>query len=388
MAADASVFVRGVGFRPSRGGVGLAEPVTVMKQADNALRVMFLVSSAERGTELAFEMHDPPRVAAAKAGYADYEWHRQMQVELRDTSGAPVAHSKLRGDSFSMGQHEFGFLRQELLFDRLSPDARRVTLEIRGNLGEWDIPLSLVPLAETGIAAKMPDLAEETRHGITMRVRGVVATHVETVLDIEAVAGPPARSILAIGAWPTRYKAKELLALIDGHGRRLDEMTPAQRPHNWRQGDRTVATFPPLPSDSIDFTLLVPAVQVAESEGSVDVTLPIHVPTETAFGRCLMTIRWADIVEDMRSAPGAETTRGVEVHFRPTSGDEPRRVLHPGRVLVDGAATSSFGFDYADSQGPVMKVRLPAAGVAKTLTLLDPVVEVRGPWEIRWQKSS
>ncbi len=115
MAADASVFVRGVGFRPSRDGVGLAEPVTVMKQADNALRVMFLVSSADRGTELAFEMHDPPRVAAAKAGYADYEWHRQMQVELRDTSGAPVARSKLRGDSFSMGQHEFGFLRQELM---------------------------------------------------------------------------------------------------------------------------------------------------------------------------------------------------------------------------------------------------------------------------------
>ena len=387
MAPDASVFVRGVGFRASRDGLGLAEPVTVMKEADNALRVMFLVSSAERGTELAFEMDDPARDAAARAGYADYEWHRRMQVQLRDISGAPVARSsKVRGDSFSMGQHEFGFLRQEVVFDRLSPDTRRVTLEIRGNLGEWDIPLSLVPLAETGIAAKMPEAAEETRDGITVRVRGVVATEVETVLDVEAVAGPPARSILAIGAWPTRYQARHLLALIDGHGHRLDEITPAQRPHNWRQGNRTVVTFPPLPSDSTDFTLLVPAVQVAESEGSVDVTLPIYAPTEMRFGRSLMTIRWADVVEDMRSAPGQETTRGVEVQFRPTSSDEPRRVLRPGRVLVDGAATSSFGFDYADSQGPVMKVRLPAAGMAKTLTLLDPVVEVRGPWEIPWRR--
>jgi hypothetical protein len=292
----------------------------------------------------------------------------------------------LPGDSFGMGQHEFGFLRHEVVFDRLSPDARRVTLEIRGNLGEWDIPLSLVPLAETGIAAKMPDHAEEQRHGITVRVRGVVATDVETVLDVEAVAAPPARSILAIGGWPTRYRAKDLLGLIDGHGRRLDEITPAQRPHNWRQGNRTFAIFPPLPSDSTDWTLLVPAVQVAESEGSVDITLPIHAPTETVFGRCPMTIRWADIVEDMRSAPGEATTRGVEVHYRRTSADEPRRVLRPGRVLVDGAATSSFGFDYADSQGPVMKVRLPASGMATTLTLLDPVVEVRGPWEVRWRR--
>jgi hypothetical protein len=387
MAADASVFVRGVGFRPPRDGVGLAKPVTVTKDADNALRVMFLVSSAERGTELAFEMDDPPREAAARAGFADYEWHRRMQVQLRDISGAPVARSsKVRGDSFSMGQHEFGFLRQEMVFDRLSPDARRVTLEIRGNLGEWDIPLSLVPLAETGIAATMPDAAEETRDGITVRVRGVVATDVETVLDVEAVAAPPARSILAISAWPTRYQARDLLALIDGQGRRLDEITPAQRPHNWRQGDRTVATFPPLPFDSTDFTLLVPAVQIAESEGSVDVTLPTYRPTDMKFGRCLMTIRWADVIEDMRPAPGQETTRGVEVHFRPASADDPRRVLRPGRVLVDGAATSSFGFDYADSQGPVMKVRLPASGMAKTLTLLDPVVEVRGPWEVRWRR--
>jgi hypothetical protein len=386
MAADASVFVRGVGFRPTRDGLGLADPVTVTKDGDNALRVMFLVSSAERGTELAFEMHDPPREAAARNGYADYEWHRRMDVQLRDTRGTPVARSKLRGDSFSMGQHEFGFLRQEVLFDRLSPDARRVTLEIRGNLGEWDVPLSLVPLAETGIAANMPSLAEETRHGITVRVRGVVATDAETVLDVEAVAGPPARSILAIGAWPTRRRAKDRLALIDGHGRRLDEITPAQRPHNWRQGDRTVATFPPLPSDSTHFTLLVPAIQVDESEGSVDVRLPIYAPTEMAFGRCLMTIRWADIVENMRTAPGAETTRGVEVQFRHASADEPRRVLRPGRVLVDGAATSSFGFDYADSEGPVMKVRLPPSATAKTLTLLDPIVEVRGPWEIRWRR--
>jgi len=385
MAADASVFVRGVGFRPTRDGLGLAEPVTVLKDADNALRVMFLVSSAERGTELAFEMHDPPRDAAARAGYADYEWHRRMEVQLRDIAGAAVARSKLRGESFSMGQHEFGFLRQELLFDRLSPEARRVILEIRGNLGDWDVPLSLVPLAETGIAARLPDLAEETRHGITVRVRGVVATDMETVFDVEAVAPPP-RSILAIGASPTRSKANDLLALIDGHGRRLDEITPAQRPHNWRQGDRTVATFPPLPSDSTDFTLLVPAVHVAESEGSVDVTLPIHAPTEMTFGRCRMTIRWADIVEDMRPAPGQETTRGVEVQFRHTSADEPRRLLRPSRVLLDGAATSSFGFDYTDPQGPVMKVRLPRSGMAKTLTLLDPVVEVRGPWEIRWRR--
>jgi hypothetical protein len=385
MADDPTVFIRRVGFRPSRDGLGLAEPVTVTKDADHALRVMFLVSSAERGTELAFEMHDPPRLAAAKAGHADYQWHTQMQVQLLDTLGVPVARSKLPGDSFGMGQHEFGFLRQELSFEQLSSDTRRVRLEIRGALGEWEIPLELLPLDDTGIRAKMPDHAEETRHGITVRVRGVVATHAETVLDIEAVAAPPARSTLAIGAWPTRYKPEDLLALIDERGGRLDEIISARGRHNWGQGRRTVATFPALPSNSTDFTLLVPAVQIAASEGSLDITLPIHAPTEAALGGCPVTIRWADIVEDMRSAPG-ETTRGVEVHFRSAASNEKRRILRPGGVLIDGARTWSFGFNYANPEGPVMNIRLPASGIANTVTLLDPIVEVRGPWEVRWRR--
>ena len=380
-----SVYVRGVGFRPSRDAVGLAGPVTVTRDPDHALRVMFLVSSSERGTELAFEMQDPARDAAARAGHADYRWHTQMQVELTDASGTPVSHSRL-GDSYGMGQQEFGFLRQELFFEQLSPDTRRLRLQIRGALGEWDIPLEMLPLGDTGVQAKVPDHAEEGRHGITVRLRGVVATDAETILDIEAVAAPPARSTLAIGSWPPRHKREDLLALVDERGRRIEEIRPTHRSHNWPQGSRTVATFPALPADSTSFTLIVPSIQVAESEGTLDIALPIHAPTEAAFGRCPITITWADIVEDMRSAPGAASTKGVELHFKREGSDAERRVLRPGGILVDGAKTWGFGFDYADPQGPVMKVQLPASGTAKTVTLVDPIVEVRGRWEIHWRK--
>src|SRR2546430_5920132 len=140
-----------------------------------------------------------------------------MQVELTDASGTPVSHSRL-GDSYGMGQQEFGFLRQELFFEQLSPDTRRLRLQIRGALGEWDIPLEMLPLGDTGVQAKVPDHAEQGRHGITVRLRGVVATDAETILDIEAVAAPPARSTLAIGSWPPRHKREGLLSLVDGRG--------------------------------------------------------------------------------------------------------------------------------------------------------------------------
>lgn len=386
MTDDPSVFVPGLGFRSSRGGLRLPEPVTITRDNDCALRIMGL-SSTERGTELTFELRDKELEAQCSVAVTDPRWTSGVEVRLRDGNGAVIAALPPgAGQRLSFGQHRFGPFRRELVFERLNPDVRGLSVELRGELGDWDAALHLVPLAESGVIPVVPIGAEQERDATTVRVRGVATTPTATYLDIETTAAPPVRSILGIGAWMVRH-GDERLTLVDEHGQRFedvyDEDLPRPNPHDSR---RTIATFPPLSSESRELTLVVPAVIVEESDSSLEVPLPVFAPTDAMFGRYPMTVRWADIVEDLRQAPGEAPARGVEVQLKLGSSNDERRVLRPSRINVDGVRNWSYGLDYANPDGPVLKVRLPAGGSAKTVTLLDPVVEVRGPWEVRWRR--
>ena len=201
MTADL-VYVAGLGFRRSDGGVALAEPVTVVKDSEHALRVVRLISTSQNGTELAFEMVDAPRDRAARSGSADYAWHTRGVVELLDENGRRVPRVDGPGNVYSIGGYEFGTLRQDLRFERLSLNARRVTFTLRGELGDWELPLDLVPLSERAVVADTLSHAEHEVDGITVRVRAIASAPTETVLDIEASA-------------PRRRRESSLLA----HGR-------------------------------------------------------------------------------------------------------------------------------------------------------------------------
>jgi hypothetical protein len=384
MTADV-VYVRGLGFRPGEGGLALAEPVTVTRDSEHALRVVRLVSTAQNGTELAFEMVDGPRERAARSGSADYQWHTRGVVELLGEEERRVSRVDGPGNVYSIGGYEFGTFRQDLRFERLSPNARRVTFTLRGELGDWELPLDLVSLSERAVVAETLSHAEQERHGITVRVRAIATTPTETVLDIEASAAAPVKRVVGIGAWPTRYEPGALLALADQHGRRLEEVTSDHWPRNIHDGAHTVATFPRLPADARELTLVVPRV-IVEEAGRLDFDLPVYAPTEARFGSCSITIRWADVVDDLQPAPGSPPTRGVLVQVRPGPRDEARRALRPSTMIVD-AIQRSCGFGVSpDPDGWAFNVPLPEGGSAKTVTLHDPVVQVRGPWEITWRR--
>lgn len=381
------MFVPGLGFRPNR-GVRLAEPVTVTKDEDRALRVMSFLST-ENGTELTFELRDVELEAQCAAAVTDPRWTTGTEVRLRDGSGAAIAELPPgRGQRFSFGQQAFGTFRRELAFEPLRPDMHRVSVELRGGLGEWDIPLDLLPIDETDVLPVTAVDAEQERDGITVRVRGVAARDTATYLDVEAVAAFPARSILGIGAWIGRH-GDGRLTLIDKRGQRFDEVVDANLPRpKPGQGAHTIAAFPPIPAGPTELTLVVQKIVAQESEGALEIMLPVHAPTEVTFGTYPMTIRWADVVDDLRPAPGEPLARGVEVQLKESDSHEGRRVLRPGGILIDGARNWNFGFNYADPKALGLNIRLRAGESAKTVTFLDPVVEVHGPWEVRWQKSS
>jgi hypothetical protein len=385
MPEGATVFVPGVGFRPSR-GVRLAEPVTVTKDEGRALRVMSLLST-EKGTELAFELRDPEKEAQCSVAVTDPRWTTGVEVRLRDLSDAAIPEPPPgRVRRLSFGQHAFGTFRRELAFDALPAGSRGVSVELRGELGEWNVPLDLLPIAETAVVPAAAVGLGRDREGITVRIRNVAATDTATYLDVEAVAALSTRSVLGMGAWRARH-GDECLVLIDDRGERFEEIfDPNLRRADPGDSAQTVATFPPMPAESTYLTLVVPKVLVQESEWSLDVALPVYAPTEFSFGPYPITVRWAGVVDQAQTAPGEPPARGVEVQLTTRGSNEERRVLRPGRVLVDGARNWDYGLNYADPAVLGLSVRLREGGSAKTITFLDPVVEVRGPWEIQWRR--
>jgi hypothetical protein len=368
-----------VGFRPASGGLALTRPVEVTKDPEHALKVMHLVSTSARGTELAFEMRDEPRLVAAKAGNTDYMWHRRMRVELRDARGTSVPRANVRGENFSIGQHEFGFLRQDILFDQLPAETRRLTLEIRGDLGEWDVPLEVAPIGEvSGVPAATSNASVE-RNGIVVRVRTIARTGGATCLEVEAAALSPSGEVLGVGAWMRRGE-ETAFTVVDDRGRRYEEVFTGAIARRSQHGGRSVASFARLPDEVDRATLVVPAVVMQEADAGLDIPLPIYVPTDLSFGPHPITIRWADIVPDLRVAPGHPATRGVEVQFKSDTWQNDRRVLRPGKLLLDGERTWNFGFDHELR----LSIMLREEQSPKTVTFLEPVVEVRGPWEIEF----
>src|SRR5207245_11162488 len=60
---------------------------------------------------------------------------------------------------------------------------------------------------------------------------------------------------------------------------------------------RTVVSF--ARTDSRALTLVVPAVVFQESEGSLELELPIYAPTDLTFGSHPVRIRYASAVDDL-----------------------------------------------------------------------------------------
>ena len=175
------------------------------------------------------------------------------------------------------------------------------------------------------------------------------------------------------------------MTLADEHGRRLQEVIADHRPRNIHDGAHTVATFPLVPTDARALTLIVPDV-IVEEAARLEFDLPVYAPVEARFGSASITVRWADVVNDLRPTPGSPPTHGVLVQVRPGRREEGRVALRPSTVIVD-AIQRSCGFGVSpDADGWAFNVPMSEGATGKTVTLVDPVVEVRGPWEVTWRR--
>jgi hypothetical protein len=240
-------------------------------------------------------------------------------MRLRDATGATVARSPQGHERFSMGQHGFGFIRAEATFASLPTEIRGVTLELRGEWGDWDAPLDLVLVSEAPVSVAVPIRAEQERDGITVRVFAMATTDAWSVVDIVVTATPPARAVSDARAWADCQHGYGF-TLDDEHGHRFDEVWASELPPPYaRDGGRTIAAFPRLPPDSGELMLSVPRV-IEQSVGSLEIELPVPVTRAASLGPHPVRIRWAGLVDDARTAPGEQPEKGSSCRWPPRRG--------------------------------------------------------------------
>jgi hypothetical protein len=178
------------------------------------------------------------------------------------------------------------------------------------------------------------------------------------------------------------------LVLIDGQGRRYEEELSRETVRNARdKGDHTTAKFPPLPTDATELTLIVPSVVVEESDATLEFALPVTEPRVVSFGPYPMRLGPVSLAHDLLGPPGQPPGYGLRFVLGPRGWHKDRRALRPMRIAVDGIENKAFGWGWHPE--PDMRnftVTLKPGASPKTVTLSRPMVSVRGPWEIRFER--
>lgn len=378
------MYVPGVGFR-SANALRMRER-TVVEQGERALAVMSLVSS-EAGTEVAFEIKDDRLEDECLAGRLEHRALWDLEVHFRDGDGNTYARIPGQLDGIGLGQHEFGFFSRRICFEALPADVRRAVLQVDGALGAWTAAIDLLPIVETGVTPQRVVDRTTTKHAITVRLVGIALREEDTMLELDATWGAPIAAIHAIGAMMQR-RGDDRLVLVDGQGRRyVEELAheTTQRPR--ADAARTTAKFPPLAPDATELTLTVPSIVVEESDATLEFTLPIHDAREVRFGPYPMRLGPASVTDDLLEAPGQAPGYGVRFVLGPVGSHAGRRALRPMRMAVDGVENNEFGWGWHPEPGMRnFTIRLKPGASPMTVTLSRPMVSIRGPWEIRFER--
>lgn len=380
------MYVPGVGFRSAN---ALRMPKrTIVRQGERALAVVSLVSS-ETGTEISFEVKDDRLEEECLAGKLEDRALWNLDVRLRDDDGNSYARSMGTHDGIGLGQHEFGFFQRRIGFEPLRTNVRHVVLEVDGALGAWAIPVEVVPIADTGVAVQRIVDRAATKHGITVRLVGVALTKKETVVELDSAWTPPIAAVYGIGAMLQR-QGGDLLVLVDRQGRRyVEELAneTTQRPRG--NAAHTTAKFAPLPADATELTLIVPAVVVEESDATLEFDVPMHDTREVQFGPYPMRLGPATVTNDLLEPPGHPPGHGLRFVLGPLGWHEDRRALRPMRIFLDGVEHKGFGWGWhPDPDMRNFTVDLKPGALPKTVKLERPMVSIRGPWEIRFERGA
>ena len=376
------VWVPQLGFR-SADGLRMRERA-IVRQDDRAIAVVMLVSTA-LGTELAFEIKDDRKEDACIGGTFDHQELHRLAIKLRDERGQTYARSTTLHDSSGIGQHEFGFFHRSVGLEPLDPDVRHLELHVGGALGEWAVPVDVVPLTETAVIPKRPLDVAATREGIAVRLVGIALGENETFVELTAISAKPV-AVRGLGGVMQR-EGRDRLVLTDSGGRRYEEELSRETITRAAEDQsRTTAKFPALPADATELTLVIPAVLVQEDDATLDVTPPVTARRDVMFGRYPMVLASAVFADDLIAPPGQPPGKGLRVALGPKDLNSPRRVVGPSAIAIDGVERR-WGWGHGWHPDPGFTnytLDIDPGSPSPKITLLRPIVRIAGPWEIRF----
>jgi hypothetical protein len=357
----ARTFLDGIGFRDS--GLRLARPVAAKSASGRSVTVTQFVSTAESSV-VVYEV----------------EWNGEQ--DLHPQADRVVLHGASTDPACRPGGMSVAVRPGKLVVDRTLPPlvegVARAELEIHGGAGEWRIPLDLESFGDRDSARQID--ASDTRHGITIAVRGIVRRPDATILDI---ALPIERTrMVHIGGLRGLRDESTGMVLRDGQGREHSERVRKDArdrfPH---QPGQDVGIFDALPADAGHVVLEIPYVSVTDHTASVEVALPVSEPSTVELGGAVLQVRGTRAGEV--SGPGySGKVLVVEVA---SEWRDDKRVAAINGALLDGVDRGLMHDGiYAPAPEVSRELRIanedPAA--ARLLTFRWPDFQLRGPWRL------
>lgn len=339
--------------------------------------------STPSGTDLTYEILDPIQKASCVVPGTGPSLFDPDKVTLR--TGEQEFSDAFVTSSGAIA----GGVRRTLQARPLPPGVTTLEINVASRLfGEWTIPLELVPFGADGVGRLHPIEASAAHEGITIQVRGISVSRDATAVRFEAIVDPPTQCVVGVGGLHGMRAGANELVLRDEHGREYPEN--AKRDSREPMDRSDLAVFPSLPPDAGELELVVPFVTIEEAKAPVVVHLPVTEPMALTFGRYAIRIVSTGAAPDSPRQRNFGPALAVRLDLGGWQGD--RRVLYPSGVLVDG---NNLGMGYGNginSTAPepvdTIEVRMPDPSAPKLLTLIAPVVQVRGPWRVKFARPS
>jgi hypothetical protein len=375
VAVATKTFLPGIGFR--RPGTRLAEPVSV-QQGERTLTVLRLIATPE-STDLIYEVtHLPndgasmPMPRGARAGM-DRVW----------LSAGSGKYGPGGGMSISVRP---GKLVRTFTLVPVPEGTTRIDLHVDGaDIGEWNVPLELVPFPGDDEARYVEIGASDARHGVTVTVRGMVHGAAFTAFDLFALADSPEIRIWGLGGLHMR-DATTALVLRDDKGHSFTERfrQDARDQFPDPSGIADVAIFEGLPDDAEHLTIEVPSVCFDDRRPQLEIDLPVQAPIDARLGDYPIRISGGSPETVTR---GGRSVAVVALAVELGRVDDEFCVIHPTMAKADGQISGvGWGSDgiYAPSPEPVKTVEVYYQGEAppQRITLSGATVRARGPWRI------
>jgi hypothetical protein len=368
-----TVYLADVGFRPA--GVRLAEPA----RAADGRHVLTLgeLIATPQGTDLTYHLTG----LLGDEGYTP----RQDVVTI---ARAGEEHVLARG-AFSFGSDRQSLRRRISSSSVIPPWTGPVVVAIAvAGVGDFRLAAELKPFGTDTDARRRDVNASATHEGITVTARGVGAAREETAVEIEVQVGA-GQCCVGIGGYGGHRMGPTALTLRDQTGRVYMERWQDPRGPD----DATLALFQPLHPEAREVELTVPYIFVEEPESTEAISVPITAPIAARLGSYgIRILAAARMRANFRASDKQEPALGVDLDLGGWHGD--RRVLLPGRVVIDGDSCN-VGYrmpGHMDARRPEPVDRLEITGAralsATTLGFTRPTIQVRGPWRVRFALAS